>query len=154
MLTRVEIDRIKGEVKNNPSILKYKREEAKKNLDIVMEAVKANGEALEFASEELRNNSEIVMEAVKADGGYVLKYAGPDARNNPEVVKELHEESNSERRTKYKKGDVIHTPSKIADGIEPTQTGINEVVDEMLATQNEKNEQNKDEKPGEEPGDN
>lgn len=46
------------------------------------------------------------------------------------------------------------TVQEIVEGIEPTKTGMDKVVDEMLVAQIEKNETKQDEKPGEEPGDN
>ena len=46
------------------------------------------------------------------------------------------------------------TASEIAEGIEPTKTGMDKVSEEMVADKTEKTNPNKDEKPGQEYGEN
>lgn len=134
--------------------------------EVVLEAVRNNGEALNYASEELRRDKELLEVAIKSLNEeieemnehikYIEKSEFPE-RKDP--LEKMTNEIISIRDGFNKVLEIInlenkHTQSEIAEGIEPTQTGMDEVTDEMIATQSEKNDPSKDEKPGEEPGDN
>lgn len=114
--------------------------------------------------------------------GFIKKYASPEIQEDPDIIRgciiaeeklldrvkkgvesgEVPEEEilSVQEDIEYYKNKLEeiqkdgHTATEIAEGIEPTKTGMDEVTGEMVAEQDEKNNPNKDEKPGEEHGDN
>ena len=131
-------------LKQSPLALQYVNESLKRDKNIVLEAVSRMGIALQYADESLKKDRDVVIAAV-SQNAFALNYADESLRNDPNLLQEIQ---NTKEEESY------HSAEEIGEGIEPTQTGMNKVVDEITtATKENTITQGKDDKTEEERGD-
>ena len=124
-------------VKQDGYILQYLGKEFRGDRQIVLEAVKRHGMALQFASTELRRDSEIVLEAVKEDG-LALKFASKEITNAREIVlTSIRQNPEAFEFVDFKlfmriMEEKEHDAKEVSDSIKPTQSEVNDVMQEIV----------------------
>lgn len=116
--------------------------------DFLLRAIHINPRSLEYADVELKKNKEFILQAVKIDAN-ALAYVSPELQGDSDVllVTTGHPDFDSEswfyseelqkKLSKFleSRESMQHTASEIAEGIEPTQTDIDSVQNEMISEQ-------------------
>ena len=148
-------------VREDGSNLCHASEELKNDPEVVKVALKQDWMFLEhYAGEKIKNDPKIIEFAIESAKDFLrerleifLNEGLPEKEiavlqgDIDMVSKEIKIYQN--RLAELQKDG--HTPAKIVEGIEPTKTGMDKVAKEMVS---EKVNPDKDEKPGQEPGDN
>ena len=132
----------------NYRTLNYADTELKKDKEFIVEVVKINACALRYVSPELQKDRDVILAAIQneefedfllwyADKEFLLKvieidegaieHAREELQNDPEILEAI------EKQRKQKEQAKQYTPQEIAEGIEPIESAIQQVQEQMIA---------------------
>lgn len=104
--------------------------ELRRDKEVVLSAVRKNGMALGLVSKELRGDEEVVLVAVRENCD-ALRFASEELKKSPEILAAME----SQRKQ--------HIAQEIAQGIQPTESAIQQVQDEMTGKENNNSSKDK-----------